>query len=156
MIYMLPPCRSYLLISYTICCPLRGLAGQFFYSMCYPQKSLSDIELVERPRWLHLCIWCLGRDGYKAGLSWNSCMASPAWRSQGVWISYMTDHGFRSTCSHKQGETAWLLTWPWKSCHFTSFVLYWSRWSQACPDSRKEDVDPTSWIGETKKFAALS
>lgn len=74
MIYMLPPCRSYLLISYTICCPLRGLAGQFFYSMYYPQKSLSDIQLVEGPRWLHLCIWCPGRDGYKAGLSWNGIM----------------------------------------------------------------------------------
>lgn len=43
-----------------------------------------------------------------------------------------------------QEEIAWLsVTWPQRSPSVTSSVLYWSKQSQADPDSRGGDTDPT-------------
>lgn len=102
---------------------------------------------------------CLGRDGCKAGLSWNCkleklCMASPAGWSQGIWIL---------TCSSGLQEP--LFPQTRRYCMVFGPASEVTPHHDPClgaikmvislPDSRGRDVDLISWMGEASKLAAL-
>lgn len=109
---------------------------------------------MEGLRWFQPHVWCFERNGWKSHLE-NLCMASPAQWSQGIWIFYMADQGSRSNCSHKETLHG-PFSWPRKSA--ISFPLYSIGQSGHKPDQIQEwgDIDPTTWMGETKEFAALA